>query len=88
MSPQKRSCKLTIKIPAPSIGDKILRLLGKKRALIIPKGPFEGMGLDAYAYAVKESFWSALLRPCGSKLPSGAVDYETVRKEVNEIRSV
>ena len=79
---------MTIKIPDPSIGDKILQMFGKKRALIIPKGPFGGMGLDAYAYAVKESFWSALLRPCDSKLPSGAVDYETVRKEVNEIRSV
>ena len=79
---------MTIKIPAPSIGDKILKMFGKKRALIIPKGPFEGTGFDAYAYAVKESFWSALLRPCDSKLPSGAVDYETVCKEVNEIRSV
>lgn len=77
---------MTTRIPDPSIGDKILRYFGKKRALIFPNGRLELQGIDVYATAIKESFLAALLRPRNSQLPEGAVDYETVRKEFDEIR--
>ena len=77
---------MTIRIPNPTIGDKILRYFGKKRALIFPNGRLEAQGSYVYATAIKESFWAALLRPRNSQLPAGAADYETVRKEFEKIR--
>ena len=78
---------MTIRIPEPSIGDKVLRLFGKKRALIIPKVRVERKEIDIYAVAVKESFWRALLRPRKSQLPDGSVNYENFQKEFDEIRN-
>lgn len=78
---------MTIRFPDPSIGDRILKFFGKKRGLLFPKGDLDAKGIDVYAAAVKESFWTALIRPRGSQLPAGAVDYETVRKEFDEIRN-
>jgi hypothetical protein len=77
---------MTLHIPDSSIGDKILRRFGKKRALIFPKGSLEGRGFDAYAYAVKESFWRALIRSKASPLPEGTVEYESVREEFDAIK--
>lgn len=76
---------MTLRIPEPNIGDKILRYFGKKRALIFPNGRLETKGIDVYAKAVKESFWTALLRPRNAQFPADAVDYETVRKELKKI---
>lgn len=78
---------MTIKIPDPSMGDRILRLFGKKRALVIPKVRVERKEIDIYAVAVKENFWKALFRPRKSQLPAGSVDYETFEKEFDEIRN-
>ena len=78
---------MTIRIPNPSMGDRILRLFGKKRALIIPKVRVEGKEIDIFAVAVKENFWKALFRPRKSQLPAGSVDYETFEKEFNEMRN-
>jgi len=78
---------MTIRIPDPNIGDKILRYFGKKRALLFPNGKLEAQGIDVYATAVKESFWAALLRPRVTQMPDGAVDDKTVRKEFGEIRN-
>jgi hypothetical protein len=78
---------MTIRIPEPSIGDKVLRLFGKKRALVIPKVRVERKEIDIYAVAVKESFWKALLRSRKAQLPAGSVDYETFEKEFNEMRN-
>jgi hypothetical protein len=78
---------MTIRIPEPDTGDRILRYFGKKRALIFPNGRLEAQGIDVYATAIKESFWAALLRPRNSQLPAGAADYETVRKEFDEIKN-
>jgi hypothetical protein len=77
---------MTLRIPDHSIGDKILRFFGKKRALIFPNGKLEAQGIDVYAIAVKESFWTALLRPRNSQLPEGTIDYRIVWKEFSEIR--
>jgi hypothetical protein len=78
---------MTIRIPEPSIGDKVLRLVGKKRALVIPKVRVERKEIDIYAVAVKENFWKALLRPRKSQLPDGSVDYETFENEFNEMKN-
>ncbi len=78
---------MTIKIPDPSMGDRILRLFGKKRALVIPKVRVERKEIDIYAVAIKENFWKALLRPRKSQLPDGSVDYDTFKKEFHEIRN-
>jgi hypothetical protein len=78
---------MTLRIPEPSIGDKVLRLFGKKRALVIPNVRVERKEIDIYAVAVKENFWKALLRPRKSQLPAGSVDYETFEKDFDEIRN-
>ena len=51
---------MTIIFPAPSIGDKILALLGKKRAAFIPD-IYGRFGKYAYGRAIKEPFLSALI---------------------------
>ena len=78
---------MTIRIPDPSIDDRMLRLFGKKRALIYPKGHVGGHEIDVYAVAVKENFWKAFFRPRNSQLPAGSVDYETFEKGFHEIRN-
>jgi len=77
---------MTLKIPDPSIGDKILKLLGKKRGLFFPKGFFEKPGVSIYACARKENFWKALFRSKNSKLPDDVVDCEKVQEFFNEVR--
>jgi hypothetical protein len=79
--------EMTLRIPDPNISDKILRLFGKKRALIIPKFRVERKEIDIYAVAVKENFWRALFRPRKSQLPAGSVDYENFKKDFDEIRN-
>jgi len=77
---------MTLRIPDPSIGDKILKLLGKKRGLIIPKEIPGKPGVSTYAHARKENFWKAFSRPKHSKLPDDVIDYEDVQEFFNEVR--
>jgi hypothetical protein len=54
---------MTVKIPADNILDKILRLFGKKRKIIISKGTNQAekkYGPYSTTIAKKESFWKAL----------------------------
>jgi hypothetical protein len=64
---------MTIRIPKPSLADKFLRLIGKKRAVQLPPnmGKF---GEHFQAFGIKESFWKAIVRPKCESLPEGAVD--------------
>ncbi len=64
---------MTIKLPGPSVSDKFLSLIGKKRAVRIPQGVYEKFGPYAYAQAEKESFWRALARPKDQDPPNGWV---------------
>jgi len=60
----------TIIFPEPTFGDKLLAVLGKKRAVFIPD--FYGrFGKYAYGRAVKESFLEALIRPKNQELGDG-----------------
>jgi hypothetical protein len=77
---------MTIRLPEPNIFDRFLKLLGKKRGVIIPKGGiYEKFGSSFYAKAYKENFWRALLRPRGDKLPDHFIDIfqiEDFRQEI------
>ena len=58
---------MTIRIPKPNLADRFLRLIGKKRTVRLPTniGQF---GQHFQAIGIKESFWTALIRP-KNKLP-------------------
>ena len=61
---------MTTELPQQTITDRILRMLGKQRAIHIPNA--EGKyGPYVYAKAKKEPFVRALLRPKGSALRDG-----------------
>jgi hypothetical protein len=47
---------MTIKIPEPNILDKILKSIGKKRAVKIPTKVYEKYGQYAYVVGQRESF--------------------------------
>jgi len=72
---------MTIKIPEKTIGDRILRALGKKRGVHIPSHAYDRFGPHAYLYAQKESFWSALRRPKSADLPKGMIDMDAYLEE-------
>jgi hypothetical protein len=67
---------MTIKIPKKTIGDRVLKALGKKRGVQIPAETHKQFGPYAYATAQKESFLKALLRPKDEPLPDGMVDID------------
>jgi hypothetical protein len=64
---------MTIRIPSPSLADKFLRMIGKKRAIKLPTN-MEKFGPHFQATGIKESFWKALARPNCGTLPEGTVD--------------
>ena len=74
---------MTIIFPAPSTGDKILALIGKKRAAFIPDiyGKF---GKYAYGRAIKEPFLCALLRPKNQNLEEGWFYPDEFMPQVND----
>ncbi|ABW68744.1 hypothetical protein Dole_2941 [Desulfosudis oleivorans Hxd3] len=54
---------MTYRVPEATFGDKILALLGKKRAIRIPEEAYKNLGPYVIVRARKESFWRALFRP-------------------------
>ena len=67
---------MTIRIPDPTIGDKILKLLGKKRGIILPPEPYKKFGPYSYIKAKKENFWKALFRSKNAPLPENVADID------------
>jgi hypothetical protein len=67
-----------------SVADRVLKFLGKRRALIMPAGAYEKHGPYVTARAEKEPFLKALLRPNSKELPSGAIDYFSFREGLAE----
>jgi hypothetical protein len=53
---------MTIKIPKENFIDKMLAILGKKRAIRVPVEAYIKFGLYVYAKTQKGSFWHALFR--------------------------
>ena len=61
---------MTIKIPPENILDKILKLCGKKREVIIPEEAgkiYEDIGPYVQIKGNKESFFKALMRKTGKQ---------------------
>jgi hypothetical protein len=71
---------MTMKVPPPSMGDKILKGLGKKRGIIIPSEGYEKYGPYVYQEARKESFLKALLRSKDAPLPNNVIDPDELPK--------
>ncbi len=67
---------MTVKIPKPTMTDRILNLLGKKRAIHIPDDVHKEYSPYGYMQAQRESFLKALLRKKGEELPEGWVYLE------------
>ena len=65
---------MTVKLPEPNFFDRILKLLGKSRGVMIPTDIHNEYGRYVYAEANRENFWKALFRPKGRELPNGFVD--------------
>jgi hypothetical protein len=53
---------MTIKIPKENFIDKLLALIGRKRAVHIPTEAYKKFDQYVYAKAKKESLWRALFR--------------------------
>jgi len=74
---------MTIVFPKPSAGDKILALLGKRRAIFIPD-IYNKFGIYAYGRAVKEPFLHALTRNSGKELAAGWFFLDEIMPQVND----
>ena len=75
---------MTIRIPDPTIGDKILKLLGKKRGIVLPEEPYKKFGPYVYIEAKKENFWNALFRSKNAPLPENVVDYDLFKEKIEK----
>lgn len=65
---------MTVRVPRKTIGDRILRALGKRRAVHAgAAGAGERFGPHADVVLPRESFWRALIRPWGAAPPEGFV---------------
>ena len=62
---------MTVKIPSRNLGDRILGILGKKRAVFILGNLNEEYGPYVYAQAKREGFLKALFRGKDTALPEG-----------------
>ncbi|NMC97806.1 MAG: hypothetical protein GYA70_10070 [Deltaproteobacteria bacterium] len=73
---------MTIIFPEPTFGDKLLALVGKKRAIFIPD-IYRKFGIYAYGRAVKEPFLYALIRPKNKKLEEGWFYQDEIMPPIN-----
>jgi hypothetical protein len=72
---------MSIHISPPTLADRILRVMGKRRGIVIPTEIHKKFGPYVHSTAVRESFWKALLRPKDAPLPKGVIDWEEFIKE-------
>jgi phosphopantetheinyl transferase (holo-ACP synthase) len=73
---------MTYRMPAESLGDWILRKLGKRRAVFFPRAGTPAIESYSNVWVAKESFWKALLRPTSAPLPEGSANLYELRKEL------
>ena len=73
---------MTIIFSEPTFGDKLLAVMGKKRAVFIPD-IYSRFGKYAYGRAVKESFLEALIRPKNQELEEGWFYQDEIMPQVN-----
>ena len=73
---------MTIIFSKPTFGDKLLAVMGKKRAVFIPD-IYSRFGKYAYGRAVKESFLEALIRPKNQELEEGWFYQDEIMPPIN-----
>ena len=73
---------MTIIFSEPTFGDKLLAVMGKKRAVFIPD-IYSRFGKYAYGRAVKESFLEALIRPKNQELEKGWFYQDEIMPPIN-----
>ncbi|WP_319408740.1 hypothetical protein [uncultured Desulfosarcina sp.] len=73
---------MTIRLPQRNILDGILRLFGKRRAIVMPREVIGESGHYSTIVARKESFFTALFRTRNRKLPDGLVYMEDFYESV------
>lgn len=69
---------MTFRIPQETFADKILSMIGKRRALWIPKDAYRQFGQCVIVQARKESFWRALFRPKNQEPTQGWFYYNNI----------
>ena len=74
---------MTIIFSEPTFGDKLLAVMGKKRAIFIPD-IYGRFGKYAYGRAVKEPFLRALTRPKNQDLEKGWFYQDEMMPQMNE----
>mgnify|MGYP001172910445 FL=1 len=62
---------MTIRFSEPTVGDKFLALIDRKRAVYIPANIYKTFGPYVIVQAKKESFWRALFRAKDQNPPEG-----------------
>ena len=62
---------MTIRIPEETFADKLLAIMGKKRAVWIPADVYKRFGPYVIVQAKRESFWKALARSRNRELSEG-----------------
>jgi len=62
---------MTYRIPEKTLGDKLLALIGKQRAISIPENAYNRLGPYVIMQTHKESFWRAFFRPRNEDPPRG-----------------
>ena len=72
---------MTIVIPKPGLIDRLLRLIGKKRGVIVQVQTMDPSGTQIYFAQKKESALKAMRRPSGKALPEGMSDIFTIQSE-------
>jgi hypothetical protein len=72
---------MTIVIPKPDLIDKLLRLIGKKRGVVVHGETTDPNSTQTYYAPKKESPLRALLRPACKPLPNGMIDIFTLQFE-------
>ena len=73
---------MTIIFSEPTFGDKLLAVMGKKRAVFIPD-IYSRFGIYAYGRAVKESFLETLIRPKNQELEEGWFYQDEIMPPIN-----
>lgn len=78
---------MSVNVPEPNMLDRLLRRLGKSRAVIIPKDTCHYHGKETQILCKKESLWVSLIRPRKQQLPEDRADIFRLQKIYCKTRS-
>jgi hypothetical protein len=69
---------MTIELPKTNFVDRLLALIGRKRAVRIPFELYDKLGPSVYIRGFKEPFWRVLFRPKNQDPPDGWIYPERI----------